>query len=481
MGTLIRGGTVVTADLTTSADVYCDDGKIKQVGPDLAAPEGAQVLDAGGCYVMPGGIDPHTHLELPFMGTRTADDWYTGTVAALTGGTTTIIDFVIPDKGGSLLEAIKVWEERSEKAACDFAYHMAVTWWGDQVRKDMETATKEKGITSYKFFMAYKGYLMVTDEELIAGFTRCRELGAVAAVHAENGDMVHYLQQQVLAQGIKGPEGHPQTRPPECEGEAAARAIRLAEMLGTPLYIVHVGAKEAAAAIRGARLRGQRVFGETLPGFLAIDDSVYYNKDWEFAASHVMSPCFKPKGHPEFLMKMLQAGMLQTTGTDHCTFNVEQKRMGIEDFSKIPNGTGAVEDRMPVLWQLGVNSGRLSVNEFVAATSTNAAKIFNMYPRKGAILPGSDADITVWDPEKIKTISAKNHYQANDFNVFEGMEVKGLPVHVLAGGRHVWKDGEVQAERGAGQYVPRKPFGPAYAGMDIRQRVGAFRKVERHS
>lgn len=482
MGLLIRGGTVVTADLSFEADVLCDGGRISAIGPKLEA-TGAEtdidIIDATGCYVMPGGIDPHTHMELPFMGTRTADDFYTGTVAGLSGGTTSIIDFIIPGKEESILAAIDTWRERATKAACDYSFHMAITWWSDQVRKEMEIATNERGINSYKFFMAYKNAIMVTDEELVAGFTRCRELGAVAAVHAENGDLVHDLQQRILAAGIRGPEGHPQSRPAECEAEATARAIRLAEVIGTPLYIVHVAAREAADAITAARLRGQRVFGETLAGFLAIDDTVYYAKDWDYAASHVMSPCFKPPGHPEAMWHALQAGSFQTIGTDHCTFNVEQKRMGLEDFTKIPNGCGGIEDRMPVVWELGINTGRLSLNEFVAVTSTNAAKIFNTYPRKGAIRVGSDADIVVWDPKKKKTISAKTHLQANDFNVFEGMEVTGLPRHTISGGRHVVIDGKVEAPEGAGRYVPRKPFGPAYDGMEIRNQRRAFRKVER--
>jgi dihydropyrimidinase len=479
MGIVIRGGSVVNADLTNRADVYCEADKITAVGLDLQVPAGTEEIDAGGCLVMPGGIDPHTHMELPFMGTRVVDDFYTGTVAGATGGTTMIIDFVIPPKGGSLLEAVDTWHERAAKAATDFGFHVAITGWDERVAREMETVTRERGINSYKFFMAYKNAIMVSDEELVAGFSRCRELGAIAAVHAEHGELVYHLQAEMLRRGVTGPEGHPQSRPAAVEAEATARAVALADVLQVPLYVVHIGAREAAEAVTRARLRGQRVFGETLAGFLAVDDSVYYHQDWDFAAGHVMSPCFKPKGHPQALWQALQAGNLLTIGTDHCTFTKEQKRMGLEDFTKIPNGCGGVEDRMSVVWELGVNSGRITANEFVAATSANAARIFNIYPRKGVVRVGSDADLVVFDPQRSKRISAQHHYQQNDFNVFEGLTVRGVAVHTISAGRHIWADGEVRAERGAGRFVPRQPYGPAYEGMEQRIQRSAARRVQR--
>jgi dihydropyrimidinase len=465
MSVLIKGGTVVTADRTVRADVYCENGRIAAIGERLDVPASARVIDAGGQYVMPGGIDPHTHMQMPFMGTVVSDDFYTGTAAAAAGGTTMIIDFVIPGPNTSLIDAFETWRGWADKAAADYGFHIAVTWWGEQVANEMSILTRDKGINSYKFFMAYKGAIMVDDEQLIAGFSHCGVLGAIPQVHAENGDLVNYMQKKLLAQGITGPEAHPLSRPPEVEGEATARAIRIAEVLGVPLYVVHVSCRESLEAITQARLRGQRVIGETLPGYLTVDASVYRDPDWNFAAGHVMSPPFRPKGHQEALWAGLQSGNLQITGTDHCSFKREQKAMGRQAFNLIPNGCAGVEDRLSVLWDQGVNTGRLTMNEFVAITSTNAARVFNIYPRKGAISVGADADIVVWDPEATRTISARTHHQNVDFNVFEGMTVKGVPTYTLSGGRVVWANGTLDAERGAGRYVPLPPFPPMYDAL----------------
>ena len=465
MALYIEGGTVVTAEHSERADVVTDAGKIVAVGPDLEAPAGAQVIDAGGCYVMPGGIDPHTHMELPFMGTVASEDFFTGTTAAACGGTTMIIDFVIPGPGDDVMEAYQTWRGWAEKAAGDYSFHVAITWWDDSVHKAMETLTRDHGVNSFKHFMAYKGAIMADDEVLVNSFTRARELGAICTVHAENGELVHHLQQELLAKGITGPEAHPLSRPPEVEGEAANRAIRIAQVLDVPLYIVHNSCADSVEAITRARNEGQRVFGEVLAGHLVIDDSVYRNPDWSYAAAHVMSPPFRPKNHQRALWRGLQAGMLQTTATDHCCFCDPQKRMGEDDFTKIPNGTAGVEDRMHVLWHHGVNTGRLTMNEFVAATSTNAARIFNIYPRKGAIAVGSDADIAVWDPDKERTISTDTDHQNVDFNIFEGMTVRGVNVVTIAQGKVVYQDGEPRTERGAGRYIDRPTFPPYYEAM----------------
>ena len=465
MSVLITGGTVVTADRTYRADVYCADGVIKAVGQNLDAPAGAQKIDAGGAYVMPGGIDPHTHMQLPFMGTVASEDFYTGTAAGLAGGTTMIIDFCIPSPQQSLLDAHDQWSEWGEKAVADYSFHVAITWWSDSVAQQMAAIT-ERGVNSFKHFMAYKGAIMVDDEILFQSFSRCRDLGAMPMVHAENGDAVFLLQQQLLNSGITGPEGHALSRPPEVEGEAANRAIMIAQTVGVPLYVVHTSCKQSHDAIKRARDSGQRVYGEPLIQHLTLDDSVYQNTDWEYAAARVMSPPFRSKEHQKSLWDGLMSGSLQVVATDHCCFKLEQKKMGQDNFTMIPNGTGGIEDRMPVLWTHGVGTGRLTMNEFVAATSTNAAKIYNVYPQKGAIAVGSDADLVVWDPSASKTISAKTQHMNLDVNVFEGMKVTGLPAVTLSQGRVVWQNGQLDVTRGAGRNVQRPCHQAAFGAVE---------------
>src|SRR5450830_686242 len=360
MTTLIRGGTVVNADRAFRADVLIEGDKIAAVGENLAVPAGATVLDAAGQYVMPGGIDTHTHMNLPFMGTVTSDDFFTGTAAGLAGGTTTIMDFVIPAPKQSLIEAYHQWREWSAKAAADYTFHVAITWWSDQVHEEMGTLVREHGVNSFKHFMAYKNAIMADDETLVKSFTRSLELGALPTVHAENGELVFQLQRELLKQGQTGPQSHPLSRPPVVEGEAAQRAIAIADVLNTPLYIVHVSCQESLDAITRARASGQRVFGEVLAGHLTVNDSVYQHPDFAQAAGHVMSPPFRSSSHQQALWQGLQGGNLHTTATDHCTFCADQKAVGRNDFTKIPNGCGGVEERMMVLWDAGVNSGRLT-------------------------------------------------------------------------------------------------------------------------
>jgi dihydropyrimidinase len=459
---LIRGGLITTAERSFYGEILCVDGIIAAIGDGLDA-AGAEIVDASGARVIPGGIDPHTHMELPFMGTVATEDFFTGTAAGFAGGNTSIIDFVIPGPNDSMLEAFRTWRGWAEKAAGDYAFHVAVTGWSDRAHEEMGVLVREHGVTSFKHFMAYKGAIMVDDAAMIQSFARARELGALCNVHAENGETVAYLQRKLLDEGITGPEGHPLSRPAAVEGEAAQRAIAIAGILDMPVYIVHVSTAEATAAITRAREAGQRVYGEVLAQHLVIDESVYDNPDFAFAAGHVMSPPFRPKSHQKALWAGLAAGNLQTTATDHCCFCAPQKAGGADDFTKIPNGTAGIEDRLSILWHHGVRSNLLTPEEFVAVTSTNAARLFNLLPRKGLIAVGADADLVIWDPNASRTISAKTHHQNVDFNVFEGMDVTGLARTTIANGKIVWHDNQLTPTRGAGRYLARqaRPGGSA--------------------
>ena len=473
--TVIKGGTVVTADLSYAADVLVEGGIITAIGPNLS---GDTVLDATGCYVMPGGIDPHTHLEMPFMGTYSADNFESGTRAALSGGTTMVVDFVLPGQGQGLMDAAQMWHNKSGRANCDYSYHMAITWWGQKVWDDMELSVNA-GMTSFKHFMAYKGALMVNDDEMFQSFTRVGELGGLAMVHAENGDVVAELTAKLLAEGNTGPEAHAYSRPTAVEGEATNRAIMIADMAGVPLYVVHTSCEEAHEAIRRARMAGKRVWGEPLIQHLTLDESEYHHPDWDHAARRVMSPPFRNKSHQDSLWAGLQSGSLSVVATDHCAFTTAQKRFGLQDFSKIPNGTGGLEDRMPMLWTHGVATGRLTMNEFVAVTSTNIAKILNCYPKKGAVLVGADADLVVWDPAREKTITAASQQSAIDYNVFEGKAVKGLPRFTLTRGHVAVTEGSIDTREGHGTFVPRPPRPAVNRALSVWKDLIAPRPVAR--
>ena len=472
---VIKNGTIVTADLTYKADIRIDGETITEIGQNLS---GDDVLDATGCYIMPGGIDPHTHLEMPFMGTYSTDDFESGTRAALSGGTTMVVDFCLPSPNQSLLEALQMWDNKTGKANADYSFHMAITWWSEQVWREMAEVV-DRGITSFKHFMAYKGALMVNDDEMFASFQRCADLGALPLVHAENGDVVATMTQKLLDAGNNGPEAHAYSRPPEVEGEATNRAIMIADMAGVPVYIVHTSCEEAHEAIRRARQKGMRVYGEPLIQHLVLDETEYQSTDWDYAARRVMSPPFRNKQHQDSLWAGLQSGSLQVVATDHCAFTTQQKRAGIGNFAKIPNGTGGLEDRMPVLWTKGVNTGRLTMNEFVAVTSTNIAKILGLYPKKGAVLVGADADLVVWDPKRSKTISAKAQQSAIDYNVFEGIEVTGLPRFTLTRGKVAIVENEIKTEQGHGKFVGRQPNNPVNRALSTWKEITAPRKVER--
>ena len=456
MGVLIRNGTIVTALDEMQGDILCRDGRIAAVGAGLEASSGDEVVDASGQYVFPGGLDPHVHMALPFMGTVSVDDFETGGAAGIAGGTTTFIDFVIPNRGDDAMETLAAWHEKAKIATCDYTFHMAVTWWGEESGKWLERCVRDEGITSIKVFMAYRGAIGVDDTELIRAMAAAAKLGMVVTVHAEHGEMVVELQNEFAAAGQLAPKYHARSRPSPVEGEATNRALMIAQQTGATAYIVHMTCAESVKALAEARERGQVAYGETCPQYLLLDDSVYEKPDFEGAA-YVMSPPIRPKGHQETLWAALGSGILQTVGTDHCPFNqVGQKDMGRDDFRKIPNGAAGIQDRLALLWHHGVSTGRLTRHQFVELTSTRAAKIFDLYPRKGSFAIGADADVVVWDPTGTRTLSAKSPYHGNDRSIFEGFEVKGVPSTVLVNGRIAYRNGDLDVERGQGRFLKRR-------------------------
>eukprot|EP00040_Diaphanoeca_grandis_P014110 m.71396 g.71396 ORF g.71396 m.71396 type:complete len:514 (-) comp24346_c0_seq1:229-1770(-) len=465
---VLKNGTVVNQDRAFLADVLCEDGKIKAVGLDIDTPVGAREIDCFGKYVMPGGIDPHTHLDMPFMGDVTCDDFFTGHCAALAGGTTLHVDFALP-VDGSLMEGYKAWRVKAEKAAMDYCFHMAVPFWNPQVPKDMAELTDKFGINSYKFFMAYKGALMVSDEELAAGMTQCKAIGAIPMVHAENGDLVELGQNRIFNMGITGPEGHNLSRPPELEAEATNRAIMMAQFINVPLYVVHVMSKMAMEEVARGRERGVRVVGEPLCTGLAKDQSELWDEDFDRAAMHVMSPPIrKLELDGEALANALSSGVLTLVGSDHAVFNRAQKAKGRGDFRTIPNGVNGIEERMHLTWDKCVNTGKMTKMDFVRATSAAAAQIFNIYPQKGYIGVGSDADICVLNPNAVKTISVEGHHSAMDTNAYEGWKIKGKVETTISRGKVVWNDDVLTVEQGAGRYVKCAPYGSMFEGMERR-------------
>ncbi|XP_041761492.1 dihydropyrimidinase isoform X4 [Anopheles merus] len=458
----IKRGHVVNHDGMQQADVYIEDGTVRYVGSgaDFVVPGGCRTIDATGKLVMPGGIDPHTHFQLEFGGTVSVDDFYKGTKAAVAGGTTTILDFVLPKKGESLLEAYDAWRARADpKVVCDYGLHVGITWWSKSVRDEMRILCQERGVNSFKCFMAYKGLYQLNDSELYEVFETCKELGAVAMVHAENGDIIAKNVTKLLTEGVTGPEGHELSRSEEVEAEATNRACVIAHQTKAPLYVTRVTSKLAAEQLSQAKRRGLVVYGETLASSLGCTlTSVKPNQLVYYTTS---PPIRKDPETPRHLVKFLALDDLQTTGSDNCTFNRNQKELGLKDFSKIPNGVNGVEDRMSVVWEKGVQTGLIDPQRFVAITSTNAAKIFNLYPRKGRIAPGSDADLLIWDPKAVRTISASTHHQACDFNIFEGMKCHGVPEFVIVRGRVCVEYDLIRVAEGQGSFL-ETPVYPSF-------------------
>ncbi|MGH8989793.1 MAG: dihydropyrimidinase [Acidimicrobiales bacterium] len=463
-GLLVEGGTVVTSSGAAAADVLVDEGRIAALlAPGSAHPsEGMARVDATGKLVVPGGVDVHTHMEMPFGGTRSSDTFYTGTRAAAHGGTTTIVDFAVQPRGGSAREGLDTWMARAEgHCAIDFSFHVILSDVHEPVLKEMHGLVAD-GVTSFKLFMAYPGVLYSDDGQILRAMQAAADCGAVVMMHAENGIAIDVLVAQALAAGRGEPKMHGETRPSVLEGEATHRAIVLAGVAGCPLYIVHLSAMEALAEVAAARDAGRQVFAETCPQYLFLDESLMAVGDFE-GAKYVCSPPIRAHAHHEALWRGLGTGDLSVVSTDHCPFCMkDQKELGLGDFSKIPNGLPGVEHRMDLVYQ-GVVQGRISLTRWVELTSSAPARLFGLYPAKGSLLPGADADLVVYDPERRRTLSAESHHMAVDYSAYEGMDVTGGVDTVISRGRVVVEHGTFTGHEGHGRFVPRAMF----TGIDV--------------
>ncbi|KAI1241364.1 Dihydropyrimidinase-related protein 5, partial [Lamprotornis superbus] len=545
MRILIKGGKVVNDDCTLEADVYIENGIIQQVGRELMIPGGAKVIDATGKLVIPGGIDTSTHFHQTFMNATCVDDFYHGTKvpprlspvwgllpalgaqigagssgpqprghpssisstgalwrgtacphvpihhAALVGGTTMIIGHVLPDKETSLLDAYEKCRSLADpKVCCDYALHMGITWWAPKVKAEMETLVREKGVNSFQMFMTYKDLYMLRDSELYQVLRACRDIGAIARVHAENGELVAEGAKEALDLGITGPEGIEISRPEELEAEATHRVITIANRVsgpghqGTvpvpwgdpthcPVYLVNVSSMSAGDVIAAAKMQGKVVYAETTTAHATLTGLHYYHQDWFHAAAYVTVPPLRLDTNTSaYLMSLLANDTLNIVASDHRPFSTKQKAMGKEDFTKIPHGVSGVQDRMNIIWERGVVGGKMDENRFVAVTSSNAAKIHNLYPRKGRIIPGADADVVVWDPEATKTISASTQVQGGDINLYENMRCHGVPLVTISRGRVVYENGVFMCAEGTGKFCPLRSFPDiAYKKLVQREKV----------
>jgi dihydropyrimidinase len=460
MSVLIKGGRVITAADDYVADVFVDGERISLIGESLDV-TADKTIDATGKYVLPGAVDPHTHLEMPWRGETTIDDFESGQTAAAFGGTTTHVDFCIQGKGQTFAEALEIWHGKREgKSIIDNGFHIAITdLAGDERLEELARLPEEHGVTSYKLFMAYKDSLMVDDETLFRAMQVAAGSGALVMVHAENGDAIEVLMSEAVAAGNTAPIYHALTRPPETEGEATNRAIQLARVAGAALYVVHVSCAESVEPIRIARDKGWNVWGETCTQYFFIDQSFLERPDFE-GAKYVYTPPPRAKENQEILWNAVRTNVLQAISTDHCAYLFEgQKDAGKDDFRQIPNGGPGLENRLQLIHHFGVREGRISLNRMVELLCTNPAKLFGLYPRKGTLAVGSDADVVVFDPEKRVTISAATHHSRSDYNLYEGTEVQGSPETVLLRGNVLVENDRLVAKPGSGRFVKRARFG----------------------
>jgi dihydropyrimidinase len=462
VNTLIRNGTVVTARDTTAADVLIEGELIREVRPGITEQAAEKIIDATGLYVMPGGIDAHTHLDMPFGGTTSSDDFETGTRAAAFGGTTTIVDFAIQPRGTRMREALDTWWKKAEgRATIDYGLHMIVTDLAGAGLADMDEMVRE-GVASFKLFMAYPNVLMVDDATIFKALSQTAKNGALICMHAENGSVIDVIIARALAEGKTAPVYHALTRPPRAEAEAVHRAIAMAEIAGAPVYIVHLSSEDALNEVREARDRGVPAFAETCPQYLLLSIEELERPNFE-GAKFVFTPPLRPKEHQPKLWDGLKHDHLQVVSTDHCPFCFkDQKVLGKDDFTKIPNGGPGIENRLQLIYHHGVNSEKLSLNRFVELTSTTPARLFGMYPKKGEIAPGSDADLVLWDPNAAHTISAKTHHMRVDYSMFEGFQVRGNAHTVLSRGRVIVQNGQFAGKPGYGRFLKRQAHGGAW-------------------
>jgi dihydropyrimidinase len=462
--TLVRNGTIVTASDRYTADIFIDKGVVSLIGAGLNIPADT-VLDASGKLVMPGGIDVHTHLDMPFGGTNSADDFETGTIAAAFGGTTTIVDFAIQNFGEGLFPAFEGWMKKAEgRAAIDYAFHMIVRELSDQVAIDMDHLVGREGVTSFKLFMAYPGVFQVDDATIFRALLKTRDNGGLICMHAENGGVIDTLVKEALRQGHKAPKYHALTRPTRAEGEATGRALALAEMAGVPIYIVHLSCSDALEKVKQARDMGLPAYAETCPQYLFLSYEDYERPGFE-GAKFVMSPPLREKWNQDALWKGLQKNDLQVVSTDHCPFCMNeppQKQLGADDFSKIPNGAPGIETRLMLLWE-GVRAGRIDAHRFVEIVATNPAKMFGLWPKKGTIAVGSDGDLVLFDTEKEVILSVQSLHMRVDYNPYEGRAMRGAPAVVLSRGEVIVDHGAFKGRPGRGEFVKRQPGRPLVA------------------